>query len=220
MSIAPTLPIFLRNCGGIRPSTFSRSTRVLLPRPPQLRRVARALRLGAKTAAFAAVNPLKKVPALIRADGTTVFESNVILNYLEDKYKDAGEPMTPPTAEQVDNATRSLAGIRKMLDGSLPPKPTKPTSTAQHRGRQDAQLSELKVAAQHVPQTLGNSDEITRGREIANTLTFLTISLHLCGSARHVLGFLRDQGHPSITPMSLVNAATQRQPSGSQAAGK
>ena len=28
---------------------------------------------------FASVNPLKKVPALIRSDGVTVFESNVIV---------------------------------------------------------------------------------------------------------------------------------------------
>jgi|EP01046_Picozoa_sp_COSAG06_P038373 glutathione S-transferase len=49
--------------------------------------------------AFAAINPLKKVPALIRPDGTCVFESNVILSYLEDKYQDAGSPMLPPTPE-------------------------------------------------------------------------------------------------------------------------
>jgi len=52
-----------------------------------------------KTAEFAAVNPLKKVPALVRADGTTAFESNVILSYLEDKYKEAGPSLEPPTAE-------------------------------------------------------------------------------------------------------------------------
>merc|ERR1719473_2569554 len=52
-----------------------------------------------KTAAFAAINPLKKVPGLVREDGTTVFESNVILSYLEDKYEDAGAPLQPPTAE-------------------------------------------------------------------------------------------------------------------------
>merc|ERR1719482_2681488 len=52
-----------------------------------------------QTAAFAAVNPLKKVPGLVRTDGTTVFESNVILNYLEDKYKTEGAPLTPPTPE-------------------------------------------------------------------------------------------------------------------------
>ena len=34
-----------------------------------------------QSAEFARINPLKKVPALIRTDGTTVFESNVILSY-------------------------------------------------------------------------------------------------------------------------------------------
>lgn len=35
---------------------------------------------------FAAVNPLKKVPALIDANGDCVFESFVIMQYVEDKY--------------------------------------------------------------------------------------------------------------------------------------
>ena len=48
---------------------------------------------------FSAVNPLKKGPALIRSDGVTVFESNVILSYLEDKYGDAGPSLKPPTPE-------------------------------------------------------------------------------------------------------------------------
>merc|ERR1719478_1604504 len=52
-----------------------------------------------KTPAFQALNPLQKVPALIRDDGTTVFESNVILGYLEDKFKEAGPSLEPPTAE-------------------------------------------------------------------------------------------------------------------------
>eukprot|EP00441_Pelagodinium_beii_P005005 CAMPEP_0197683078 /NCGR_PEP_ID=MMETSP1338-20131121/97409_1 /TAXON_ID=43686 ORGANISM="Pelagodinium beii, Strain RCC1491" /NCGR_SAMPLE_ID=MMETSP1338 /ASSEMBLY_ACC=CAM_ASM_000754 /LENGTH=81 /DNA_ID=CAMNT_0043264615 /DNA_START=51 /DNA_END=293 /DNA_ORIENTATION=+ len=39
-----------------------------------------------KSPEFAAVNPLKKVPGFIRTDGVTVFESAVILNYLEDKH--------------------------------------------------------------------------------------------------------------------------------------
>ena len=52
-----------------------------------------------KSPEFAAINPLKKVPGLVRADGTTVFESNVILGYLEDKYRDAGPPLTPLTPE-------------------------------------------------------------------------------------------------------------------------
>lgn len=52
-----------------------------------------------KSREFAALNPLKKVPALVRADGTTVFESNVILGYLEDKYGDVAPSFTPATPE-------------------------------------------------------------------------------------------------------------------------
>ena len=52
-----------------------------------------------QSAEFARINPLKKVPALIRTDGTTVFESNVILTYLEDKFGDAGASFRPPTPE-------------------------------------------------------------------------------------------------------------------------
>ncbi len=53
-----------------------------------------------QTAEFAAVNPLRKVPALVRADGATVFESNVILDYLEDKHRDDGPRFLPPTPEE------------------------------------------------------------------------------------------------------------------------
>jgi len=53
-----------------------------------------------KTRAFTAINPLKKVPALIRADGATVFESNVILGYLEDKFGSLGPAFIPPTPEK------------------------------------------------------------------------------------------------------------------------
>jgi len=52
------------------------------------------------TQEFIAVNPLKKVPAFVRADGATVFESPVILNYLEDKYAaDSPVTFTPATPE-------------------------------------------------------------------------------------------------------------------------
>jgi len=52
-----------------------------------------------KTPEFAAINPLMKVPALIRTDGTTVFESSVILSYLDDKFSDVGPSLRPPTPE-------------------------------------------------------------------------------------------------------------------------
>ena len=47
---------------------------------------------------YASINPLKKVPAFIRSDGSTIFESNVILSYLEDKYG-GGQTFTPSTPE-------------------------------------------------------------------------------------------------------------------------
>ena len=52
-----------------------------------------------KSSEFAAINPLKKVPAFIRKDGSTVFESHVILGYLEDKYDQAQPSFTPATPE-------------------------------------------------------------------------------------------------------------------------
>eukprot|EP00933_Yihiella_yeosuensis_P043799 TRINITY_DN38773_c0_g1_i1.p1 TRINITY_DN38773_c0_g1~~TRINITY_DN38773_c0_g1_i1.p1 ORF type:complete len:297 (-),score=58.88 TRINITY_DN38773_c0_g1_i1:129-1019(-) len=56
-----------------------------------------------QSAEFAAVNPLKKVPGYIREDGSTVFESNVILGYLEDKYRSKSPSFTPgdPEGRQV-----------------------------------------------------------------------------------------------------------------------
>lgn len=48
---------------------------------------------------FAAVNPLKKIPGLIRSDGVVVFESFVILEYLEDKYSHLQPSFKPATPE-------------------------------------------------------------------------------------------------------------------------
>lgn len=52
-----------------------------------------------KTESFLKVNPFGKVPALIRGDGTTVFESPVILEYLEDKYWSYSPSFKPTTPE-------------------------------------------------------------------------------------------------------------------------
>jgi glutathione S-transferase len=43
-----------------------------------------------QTDTYAAVNPLKKVPALIDAQGSSLFEASVILNYLEDTFTGVG----------------------------------------------------------------------------------------------------------------------------------
>ena len=60
-----------------------------------------------KSPEFAAINPLKKVPAFIRADGTCVFESAVILDYLEDLYADAMPSFKPPTTRPASSCSFS-----------------------------------------------------------------------------------------------------------------
>jgi len=48
---------------------------------------------------FKRVNPLKKVPAFINEQGHCIFESAVILGYLEDKYAAVGPSFVPATPE-------------------------------------------------------------------------------------------------------------------------
>lgn len=48
--------------------------------------------LGARSAGFVAASPIGKVPVLVDDDGTTVCDSTVICEYLEDRYPD------PPTS--------------------------------------------------------------------------------------------------------------------------
>ena len=47
-----------------------------------------------KTPEFTAVNPRQKVPALWD-NGFAMYESAAILEYLEDRYRDSGEPLWP-----------------------------------------------------------------------------------------------------------------------------
>jgi len=59
-----------------------------------------------QTAEYAEVNPLKKVPALIDEQGHPVYESSVILNYLEDLFEGEGrapsfQPSTPEGRARV-----------------------------------------------------------------------------------------------------------------------
>lgn len=75
--------------------------RVLARRDPQVDQIIERKVLkypDLKTEEFAKINPLKKVPAFIRTDGTTVFESHVILSYLEDKWGNSA--FTPDTPEE------------------------------------------------------------------------------------------------------------------------
>merc|ERR1712166_275369 len=53
-----------------------------------------------KTPMSAKLNPLLKVPAIVLSNGSTIFESPVILDYLEDKYAEDGPSFRPDNHEE------------------------------------------------------------------------------------------------------------------------
>jgi glutathione S-transferase len=66
-------------------SPFARKVRILLLEKG-LEFDERAVDLTARSAEFVAKAPLGKVPVLIDTDGTTIFDSSIIAEYLEDRY--------------------------------------------------------------------------------------------------------------------------------------
>lgn len=66
-------------------SPFARKIHILL-REKGLAFEPRMVDLAARSAEFQAASPLGKVPMLIDEDGTPVFDSTVIAEYLEDRY--------------------------------------------------------------------------------------------------------------------------------------
>lgn len=68
-------------------SPYARKVRIVLLEK-QLEFVAESVDLGARPSALLAISPLGKIPALLDDDGTAVFDSTVIVEYLEDRYPD------------------------------------------------------------------------------------------------------------------------------------
>ena len=52
-----------------------------------------------QTEEYKRINPLKKVPAFINSEGETIFESFVIMQYLEDKFGHFGPSFVLETPE-------------------------------------------------------------------------------------------------------------------------
>jgi glutathione S-transferase len=66
-------------------SPYARKIRILLAEK-KLPFVIETVDLAARPPAFMAISPLAKVPAFVDEDGTVVFDSTVIAEYLEDRY--------------------------------------------------------------------------------------------------------------------------------------
>jgi len=68
-----------------------------------------------KSAEFTAVNPRQKVPALVD-NGFAMYESAAILEYLEDRYADSGEPLWPKDVQARAIARRRAAEVVAYVD--------------------------------------------------------------------------------------------------------
>ena len=68
-----------------------------------------------KTPDFTAVNPRQKVPALMD-NGFAMYESSAILEYLEDRYPDSGEPLWPKDMHARAIARRRAAEVVAYID--------------------------------------------------------------------------------------------------------
>ena len=68
-----------------------------------------------KSAEFAAVNPRRKVPALMD-NGFAMYESTAMLEYLEDRYPDSGEPLWPKDIQLRAVARRRAAEVVAYID--------------------------------------------------------------------------------------------------------
>lgn len=91
----------------------------------------------------ARLNPLGKIPVLVRDDGESLFESMMIIEYLDSL---RGTPLIPPTGEARWQAQRWHALGQGMLDAVV----TRLMETRREPANQDAKLiarQEGKVAA-------------------------------------------------------------------------
>lgn len=68
-----------------------------------------------KTPEFTAVNPRQKIPALVD-NGFAIYESAAMLEYLEDRYPDSGEPLWPKDVQARAVARRRAAEVAAYVD--------------------------------------------------------------------------------------------------------
>src|SRR5262245_49886801 len=69
---------------------------------------------------FLKINPRHKVPAILD-DGFALYESAVILEYLEDKYPSSGQRLFPTDVKQRATARRLAAEVSAYVGEALEP---------------------------------------------------------------------------------------------------
>ncbi|MFM2418913.1 MAG: hypothetical protein RL385_3636 [Pseudomonadota bacterium] len=91
-------------------SPFARKVRILLLEKG-LDFEERAVDLSARSAEFIAIAPLGKVPVLVDIDGTTIFDSSVIAEYLEDRYPEPAMLGQGPLERLAHRSIDELADV-------------------------------------------------------------------------------------------------------------
>ena len=131
LALAPQTSSFARALSTARRATFfdmahsnnAARIRLMLGLKPALREAVDTTTIAyedLQSPAYPLLNPLKKVPALRRADGEPVFESDVIARFLLDKYGhlDAEGPSLVPASPEGRQAMNLLIRVHDLYIAS------------------------------------------------------------------------------------------------------
>ena len=135
----------------VRMATYAKGLPIPLVPPPG----------GARSAAYRAINPLGLVPALALADGSVIPESEIIVEYLEDRFPTP--PLRPDTAQD-----RARARLLARIADQLLAEPLKrlfdvAKGTAPAAGA-DACRAEVETALELLARYLGGGSHAVGGR--------------------------------------------------------
>jgi glutathione S-transferase len=122
---------------------------------------------------YAKVNPLRKVPALVREDGRCAFESSVILNYLEERYNE-NACFLPDTPEQ----RQEMHLIIRLHDLYV----ASPNSSMPGFSHSQGAMYLTPVETEFVPKVRSMPDKSMRSKKIAELWNQLsTLEEHIVG---------------------------------------
>lgn len=121
--------------------------------------------------AFRAVNPLRRIPVLVLDDGTTVAESQVIVEYLEDAHPDT--PLRPTTAEARARVRLVTQIAETYVMGALMPLFGMFDAKTKDAGAIDLQLAKLDSALANLEAALSPKG-YAHGDRLSTADVFLT----------------------------------------------
>ena len=172
--------------------------------------------------AVVAANPRRQVPVLVDG-GLTLFDSTVILEYLEDAYPRPplypGDPIGRARCRMLELEADEvlLPHVRPLMHRSVPPVPD---VDARARRVEDARLGEERIAAYHdgLARKLGDGPFLCGAFTVADIAMFMmvhwSLRLHGPGLGRHPAlrdWYARVAARPSVAIAVAEVAAADRE---------